>query len=138
MHVIVSVFVSAPVFVSYWYLVLYLYWNLYQCLYLLYLYIHLYFSLYLYLKGQQSSWHTLTLSGGLSATFKTWLRCYTLHSSSTTQHFAPLSVHDLAQQCTLAAPRAPPPPLSSEPATILPCTHRNIINLVPPKSLILV
>ena len=48
---------------------LYFRWLLYS--YLLCLFIHL----CLYLKGQHSE--SLTLNGGLGATFKTWLRCLT-------------------------------------------------------------
>ena len=48
---------------------LYFRWLLY--FYLLCLFIHL----CLYLKGQHSE--SLTLNGGLGATFKTWLRCFT-------------------------------------------------------------
>ena len=77
----------------------------------------LFIHLCLYLKGQHSE--SLTLNGGLGATFKTWLRCFT-----------PLCKTLL--HCTPGAPRAPPPPLSSELPPILPCTHRNIINLASP------
>ena len=101
----------------YWCFLLYFRWLLY--FYLLCLFIHL----CLYLKGQHSE--SLTLNGGLGATFKTWLRCLT-----------PLC--NTLLHCTPGAPRAPPPPLSSELPPILPCTHRNIINLAPLISLILV
>ena len=72
--------------------------------------------------------NTLTLNGGLSATFKTWLRCSTPLCHSTMLH-STLPWHSTWLHCTLGAPRAPP--LSSELPPILPCTHRNIINLVP-------
>ena len=66
--VIGSIFVSASLSL-YWCFLLYFRWLLY--FYLLCLFIHL----CLYLKGQHSE--SLTLNGGLGATFKTWLRCFT-------------------------------------------------------------
>ena len=72
-------------------------------------------NMYLYLKGQHSE--SLTLNAGLGATFKTWLRWFTPPLCKTSLY--------------TCAPRAPPPPLSSELAPILPCAHQNIINLAP-------
>ena len=78
---------------------------------------------YFSLKG-----HSLTLSGGEVATFKTWLRCWTSTNRRATLSYSGVQVNPGEPLwCTTIRPvQGHPPPLSSQLPPILPCYPAHI------------